>query len=99
MIADMVMDVYGMESALLRTQKRIADRGQEACATQTDITRVYVREAALRIERAARMVVTETGDEKSAAMIDELAHLAPIPMIAARRRIADAIIDAGRYNL
>lgn len=99
LIADMVMDVYAMESALLRTQKRMADRGKEACAIQTDITHVYAREAALRIERAARMVVTETDDDKSAAMIDELAYRAPIQMIAARRRIADAIIDAGRYNL
>jgi alkylation response protein AidB-like acyl-CoA dehydrogenase len=99
LIADMVMDVYTMESALLRTQKRMANRGQEACATQEDITRVYAREAALRIERAARMVVTETGDDKSAAMIDELVHRSPIQMIAARRRIADAIIAAGKYNL
>jgi alkylation response protein AidB-like acyl-CoA dehydrogenase len=101
LIADMVMDVYAMESALLRTQKVMADRGKENCSVQTDITRVFAREAAMRIERAARMIATETadGDDKSADIIAQLNHRAPIKAIAARRRIADAITDAGRYNL
>jgi hypothetical protein len=95
----MVMDVYAMESALLRTQKIMADRGKENCLVQADITRVYVREAALRIERAAQTVATETADDKSAPVIDHLVHRAPIKAIAARRRIAEAITQAGRYNL
>lgn len=99
LIADMVMDVYAMESAVLRTQRLVAERGVEACPIQMDITRVFVREAAQRVERAARVVATETGDDKAAAMIDELTRRAPIKVIAARRRIADSIIEAGRYNL
>jgi hypothetical protein len=53
----------------------------------------------LRIERAARAVVTETEDEKGAELIDQLVQHAPIKAIAARRRIADAVIQAGRYFL
>ncbi|HXG92088.1 MAG TPA: acyl-CoA dehydrogenase family protein [Blastocatellia bacterium] len=98
LVAEMTMDVYAMESALLRTQKLIEARGPKSCETQTDITRVFARDAAHRIERAARVIMTETGDE-SAALIDKLAHRAPVKMIAARRRIADSIIEAGKYNL
>ncbi|HKQ05890.1 MAG TPA: acyl-CoA dehydrogenase family protein [Blastocatellia bacterium] len=101
LISDMVMDVYAMESALLRTQKLMLGRGAQAAAVQSDITRVYIREAMTRIERAARFVLTETADEgkDSASLIEGLIHRAPIKMIAARRRIADAAIAAGKYNL
>jgi alkylation response protein AidB-like acyl-CoA dehydrogenase len=99
--SDMVMDVYAMESALLRTQKLLLARGAEAITVQDDITRVFIREAMMRIERAARLVAMETADEKtdSTALMEDLIHRAPIKMTAARRRIADAVITAGRYNL
>ena len=99
LIADMVMDVYAMESALLRTRRLFDKRGLENCSVQSDITRVFARDAALRIERAARAVVTETEDEKSAGLIDQLVQHTPIKAIAARRRIAQTMIQAGRYNL
>jgi len=99
LIADMVMDVYAMESALLRTRRLFDERGMEKCLVQADITHVFAREAALRIERAARAVVTETEDDKGAELIDQLAQHSPMKAIAARRRIADAVIQAGRYSL
>jgi alkylation response protein AidB-like acyl-CoA dehydrogenase len=101
LVSDMVMDVYAMESTLLRTQKLMLSRGRDSAAVQSDITRVFIREAMMRIERAARLIATETVDEKtdSTALIEDLIHRAPIKMTAARRRIADAVIAAGKYNL
>jgi alkylation response protein AidB-like acyl-CoA dehydrogenase len=101
LIADMVMDVYAMESALLRTEKLIATRGAESCAAQMNITRVFTRDAMARVERAARAVANETtdGHHRVDVAIERLTHHAPIKSIAARRQIADAIIEAGRYNL
>jgi alkylation response protein AidB-like acyl-CoA dehydrogenase len=99
LIADMVMDVYALESALLRTRRLFEQQGMEKCSVQTEITRVFTRDAVLRIERAAQAVLTETGDEKSAELIEQLAVHAPIKAIAARRRIADAVIQAGKYPL
>lgn len=98
-IADMVMDVYAMESALLRTQRILTDRGIGKSSVQADITRVFARDAASRIENAARAVASETEDEKCAAAINELVHRSPMKAIAARRRIADAVINAGKYFL
>ncbi|MFY9610667.1 MAG: acyl-CoA dehydrogenase family protein [Blastocatellia bacterium] len=99
LIADMVMDVYAMESVLLRTRRLFEERGLEKCSVQTEITRVFARDAALRIECAARAVVTETEDEKSTELIEQLAEHVPIKAIAARRHIADAVIKAGKYSL
>ena len=98
-IADMVMGVYAMESALLRTQRLFTDRGFESTQVQADITRVFVRETALHVEKAARSVASETEDEKCLAAIDKLAHRSPMKSMSARRRIADAVIRAGKYNL
>jgi len=98
-IADMVMAVYAMESALLRTQRLLTDRGLEGSRVQADITRVFARDASSLIERAARAVASETEDEKCQTAIDELAHPSPMKSMAARRRIADAVIRAGKYNL
>ncbi len=101
LIAEMVMDVYAIESALLRTQRLITERGLGRASIQTEITRVFARESAGRVERAGLMIATETGseEEKGTGVIDRLAHHAPIKTIQARRRIADSMITAGRYNL
>ena len=98
-IADMVMDVYAMESALLRTQRLLTERGIEATSVQADITRVFARDAASRVERAAWAVASESEDQKCTAAIDEFAYRSPMKLIAARRRIADAVIQTGKYNL
>jgi hypothetical protein len=92
-------DVYAMESALLRTQRLVSSKGIDNCRVQADITRVFARDAASRVEHAARAIASETEDEKCAAAIDDFAHRSPMKSIAARRRIADAVINAGRYFL
>jgi alkylation response protein AidB-like acyl-CoA dehydrogenase len=99
LISDMVMDVYAMESALLRTQRLIADKGEENVSVQIDIARLYARDAASRVEKAAYTVAFETENDHSLAAIKSLAHHASIKAIAARRRIADSVTRAGRYNL
>jgi len=98
-IADMVMDVYAMESSLLRTERLLLDRGVDGCKIQADIARVFARDAASRVERSARTVASEIEDERFAKAIDELAQRSSMKSIAARRRIADAVINAGRYFL
>ena len=99
LIAEMVMDVYAIESTLLRTQRLMTDRGIDATNVQSDITRVFIRDATSRVERAARAIASELEDQKASEALDEIAQRSPIKSIAARRRIADAVIEAGRYFL
>jgi alkylation response protein AidB-like acyl-CoA dehydrogenase len=101
--SDIVMDIYGMESAILRTEKLVANRGEASCSNQIDATRVFVNEAIQRIERQARIAVAvmSEGDELRVmlATLRRLLKFTPIDVINARRRIADSLIKAGKYNL
>src|SRR6266478_978614 len=53
-IADIIMDTYAMESAILRARKLAAAQGEEAAARYLDMTRVFCSDAILRIESNAK---------------------------------------------
>ncbi len=101
--SDMIMDVFGMESAVLRTEKLISTRGESSCLNQIDAAKVFASDAIQRIEARAKtaFAAMSEGDELK-MMIGVLRRYmkhTPINTIAARRRIADSIVEAGKYNL
>ena len=102
-VADITSEVYALESALLRTEKLVAARGHSAAAVQLDITRVYASDAADRMEHSARQVAAALADDGDSARLLEgvrrLTQHTPPNTVAARRRIADAVVRAGRYHL
>ncbi|HJQ68130.1 MAG TPA: acyl-CoA dehydrogenase family protein [Blastocatellia bacterium] len=101
--SDIIMDLLAMESAILRTEKLVGLRGEESCAIQIDATRVFANDAIGRIEQHAKeaLAAMAEGDELRTmlAMLRRYMRFTPVNTIAARRRIADSIIEAGRYNL
>jgi alkylation response protein AidB-like acyl-CoA dehydrogenase len=101
-IADVIIETYATESAIARAEK-ITSRGDGRAGLATDIARVYTHEAADRVAAAAKQVVmalTARGaDGALSAGVHRLAAYPGIDAIAARRRIADAVIEAGRYPL
>jgi alkylation response protein AidB-like acyl-CoA dehydrogenase len=102
-IADIIIEVYALESAILRTEKLISAGGATDAATPTDITRVYTSDAAARIEHSAKQVVAALAKQEEAArLLDHVRRLTrhtTCDTVAARRRISDAILRAGRYHL
>jgi len=102
-VADIAAEVYALESALLRTEKLISARGEASGAVQLDITRVYASDAADRLAHSAKQIVAALVNESEAAeLLDKVQRLTrhvPFNTVAARRRIADSIIKAGRYHL
>lgn len=102
-LSDMVIEIFLMESALLRALKRNARRGPEASTVQQDIARTYIQDAMGRIELLARQALSALaeGDELRLhlAALRRLSKFTPMNTIAARRRIAEALIQAGRYTL
>jgi alkylation response protein AidB-like acyl-CoA dehydrogenase len=102
-VADIAAEVYALESALLRTEKIVSARGEASGAVQIDITRVYASDAADRLAHSAKQIVAALVDESEAAeLLDKVQRLTrhvPFNTVAARRRIADSIIKAGRYHL
>jgi alkylation response protein AidB-like acyl-CoA dehydrogenase len=99
--ADVIIEVYAIESAVARTEKIAAARGADAAAVAIDSARVYAADAADRITHAAKQVAMALGSQgRSGSLTDVLrpiADFAGVDTIAARRRVADAVVEAGRH--
>jgi alkylation response protein AidB-like acyl-CoA dehydrogenase len=101
-IADVIIETYATESGVARAEK-MASKGDGRAGLAADIAAVYVNDAADRVAAASRQVVAALNargvDASLAAGVQRLAAYAGIDAIAARRRIADAVIAAGKYPL
>ncbi len=91
-IADMVTEVFAMESALLRSRKT---------GTGADLCAVLLRDGMARVEVAARTVLAacSAGDalRTNMAVLRRFAKYEPVDSVALRRRIAERLLAAGRY--
>ncbi len=100
-LSDMVMEVYAMESALLRTLKKIAARGLDACATESAATRALIYEAVAHMEIAGRRALARIaeGDTLRAqlALLRRFLRHTPADVIELRRRVADRGLELNRY--
>jgi butyryl-CoA dehydrogenase len=99
-LANIVMDVYAMESSLRRAQKSSAARGSSA-AVMVDAARAFLYDAIDRIEKEARTALEAAaeGDALTTqlAILRRFAKHAPIDAIAIRRRVAEAVLANDRY--
>ncbi|HEX8502879.1 MAG TPA: acyl-CoA dehydrogenase family protein [Pyrinomonadaceae bacterium] len=102
-VADVTAEVYALESALLRTEKLLASKGEAASSVQLDAARVFASDASDRLYHSAAQVVSALADGgDSRALLEAARRLTrhtPPNTVAARRRIADAVVRAGRYHL
>ena len=100
-VADLAIEVYAIEGAVARTEKLLGSRGGEQGLAAADITRVYASDAADRMAHSAKQVAAALASRGHGAAILRLAHdlaaRASVDTITARRRIADAVIAAGRH--
>jgi alkylation response protein AidB-like acyl-CoA dehydrogenase len=101
-IADVIIETYATDSAIIRAEK-MAARGDGRAGLAIEIAKVYSHEAADKVAAASRQVVaalTARGaDSALAGGVQRLAAHGGVDAIAARRRIADAVIEAGKYPL
>jgi alkylation response protein AidB-like acyl-CoA dehydrogenase len=102
-IADMIIEVFAMESALLRTLKKIQKEGEESSRIHIAATRVYINETFPRIELKAKTIfaaIAEGEELRTQLMgLKRLARHTPINTIALRREIAESVIPVARYHL
>lgn len=102
-LADMVAEVYNMESAILRTEKAINATGVEKNKQKLLYTQVYVQEAFNRIEADAKetLIAVEEGDtlRMMLSSLRKLTRHTPTNVIAKKREIAASIIEAEKYTL
>ena len=97
-ITDVTMDIFAMESSLLRTQKLLGHAKGEQAA---DMCAVLLRDAMAHIETTARTVVAacSEGDALRAnlAVLRRFAKYEPVNAIGLRHGIARRLLEAERY--
>jgi len=103
-LSDIIMEVFAMESTLLRTRKLSAAGGG---ANAADACSVYLRDAMARVELSSRTVLSASSQAGS-QIDDQRRYLSrlrsyathdPVNTIALRRKIAQRLLASERYTV
>ena len=101
-LADCIMEVYALESCLLRAEKLLAAKGAAAAKQPVAITRYYAVKSLQTVESAARKVIgaVAEGDmlRTQVAILRRLGKYEPADTVALGRQIASHVLAAGRYQ-
>jgi butyryl-CoA dehydrogenase len=100
-LSNIVMEIYAMESCLLRAQKAATAKGESSTQTLIDAARVFIAEAAERVEHEAKRAVTAANEgdmlTTQMAVLKRFGKRAPVDTIALRRNVAAAVQAQDRY--
>lgn len=100
-VADMLIELYACESVLLRVEKLINARGVEACSLQIDIAKTYISDAMERINLSGKHAIAAFNDGDTLRImlmgLKRFTKYETYNTIAARRRIADKLIEENTY--
>ena len=102
-IADMTIEAYAMESAVLRAQKIVDAKGEAAAALPLAMTRVYLAQSMEKVESAARKVIAAVAEgdmlRTQMAILRRLAKHEAFNTVELRQQIAQKMIERGKYTL
>jgi hypothetical protein len=100
-LADIMIEIYAIESAILRTEKLIEKNGINESAIQVAVTQVYLFEAVEKIQTAGKEAILSflTGDEQKVMLmgLKRFTKMDGVNTKELRRQIADALIAKGKY--
>ena len=100
-LANIIMEVYAMDSCVIRAQKLLASQGEKGAAFAIKMTQVYLQNAMARIDTAARKVLPAIAEgdmlRTQMAILRRLSKHEPANTIALRQQIAQRVLDAGKY--
>ncbi|HEX3744752.1 MAG TPA: acyl-CoA dehydrogenase family protein [Bryobacteraceae bacterium] len=102
-LADCIMEVYALESCVLRAEKMIAARDEAAAAPAVAMTRYYAAKAFATVELSARKIVSAAAEgdmlRTQMAILRRLSKHEPADTVSIGRQIARTAIAAGRYTV
>lgn len=102
-IADMAIEIYAAESCLLRVEKLVSMKGEEAAAVKIDIARTYLSEAVDKVWKAGKDALNSFGEGDELRMmlmgLKRFTKQDPFNAKEARQRIAQQLIADNRYSL
>jgi len=100
-LADIMIEIYAAESAVLRTEKLISQRGVAHTRIQQAATQVYLFEAVEKIQTAGKEAIQSflSGDEQKVLLmgLKRFTKMEAVNVKELRREIADALIAKGKY--
>ena len=100
-LANIVMEIYAMESTLLRAQKAVASKSEAASSVMIDAARVFIADAAERVDHEAKRAIAAVheGDMLTTqmAVLKRFGKRSAVDTIALRRRVAAAVQSQDRY--
>jgi butyryl-CoA dehydrogenase len=100
-IANMTIETYAMESALLRARKMALHNDGPTSSVSIAATRVYLMDAMERIESAAKTVLAAASDgddlRQQLAVLRRLCKYELFNRIALRQIVAQRVIESGKF--
>src|SRR6186713_572156 len=100
-LADMAIETFNAESVLLRVMKMVDQKGEAASANHIDIMRTYLYDAADHVNKFGKDAINSfsEGDEQRMILmgLKRFTKAEPFNTKDARRRIADKMINEGKY--
>jgi alkylation response protein AidB-like acyl-CoA dehydrogenase len=99
-LANVVMEIYAMESAMLRAARALA-RNDSAAPVMADAARLVVYDGMDQVEKQARTALEATADgdmlRTQLAILKRFSKRGPVDTIRLRRNVAAAVLAAERY--
>ncbi len=100
-IADVLIEIYAAESVLLRTEKLVGIRGEAACEAQLAMMRIYIYDAADKINKAAKDALNSfaEGDELRMMLmgLKRFTKTEAFNVKEARQKVATQLVDNNKY--
>jgi alkylation response protein AidB-like acyl-CoA dehydrogenase len=100
-IADMAIETFVAESTLLRVMKLVDKQGQAASATELNILQVCLTDATDKVNKFGKEAINAfaSGDELRMMLLGlkRFTKAQPFNTKDARRQIADAVLENGKY--
>ena len=101
LISDMVIQVFAMESGLLRAMKTLGKPMDERGQIQKAMVKVFINDAFDRLETYAKRALAGVAEgdmlRTQLSALKKLSRFTPVNTIALRREIADYTIKIGKY--
>ncbi|WP_296623353.1 acyl-CoA dehydrogenase family protein [Marivirga sp.] len=101
-LADMLIEVYAAESALLRTEKLVGIKGEDACKQQINMTKLYMHRAVEISNKAGKEAIFAfaEGDEQRMMLLGlkRFTKIDPMNLKEVRRSIADHVLEKKAYE-
>jgi hypothetical protein len=101
LISNMAIEVFAMESGLLRALKTMGKSNDEKSQIQKAMVKVFVNDAFERVEGCAKQTLSAIAERDipraQLSALKKLTRFTPVNTVMLRRKIADAVIKAGKF--